>query len=342
MKEGVESSVKFKKLKRRLSLPEWQAIGLLEAIWKLARVSAQDGAIGKFSNEDIAASIEYDGDADVLVTTLVECGWLDEDPEFRLIIHDWSEHVPTYLKGNFKTHGKEFADVIAKQRAKQVTKQPAKQVAEQVAISNVLPSLTQPSQAPPSPTQPSQANPEETPSSAASTPPVSVDEFFERWNRFAAKNPKLTACRKLTEKRRNKIRTRLKEPDWFDDFKEAVASLPLGGDGWQPTLDWLVENSHNAYRLLEGDFDWRNRDDPAAIRLAEQRRKNAYREREEFERCKKQRLKELSSATHKIIENISPATGGLSGETSGVSLLFGEENDSSVSGAEVVNQPSTC
>ena len=136
MKEGVETTVKFKKLKRRLAMPEWQVIGLLESIWKLARTSAQAGDIGRFSNEDIAASIEYENDADELITNLVECGWLDVDEEFRLVVHDWSEHVPTYIKGNFAKHNRRFADQVAKQRAKQ----PAKQRAN----SNVLPSLTKP------------------------------------------------------------------------------------------------------------------------------------------------------------------------------------------------------
>jgi len=51
MKEGVENTLKFKKLKRRLSLPEWQVIGLLESVWKLGRTSAQAGDIGKHSNQ---------------------------------------------------------------------------------------------------------------------------------------------------------------------------------------------------------------------------------------------------------------------------------------------------
>jgi hypothetical protein len=143
MKEGTETNVKFKKLKRKLRLAEWQVIGLLEAVWKLARVSAPAGDVGRFSNEDIAASIEYYEDADELIAALVDCGWLVEDEEFRLIVNDWSEHVPTYLKGNFAKHNKQFADVVAKQRAKQVTKQPAKQGATKS-------SLVKPSQAKPS------------------------------------------------------------------------------------------------------------------------------------------------------------------------------------------------
>lgn len=116
MKEGTENKLKFKKLKRRLSMPEWQVIGLLEAIWKLTRSSAPEGDIGRFSNEDIAAGIEYDGDADELVNHLVETCWLDEDEEFRLIVHDWSDHVPTYMKGQMKRYKKQFADRAAKER----------------------------------------------------------------------------------------------------------------------------------------------------------------------------------------------------------------------------------
>lgn len=144
MKEGTESNVKFKKLKRRLNLREWETIGVLEAIWKLTRTSCPAGDIGKFSNEDIAAAIEWSGDADELIGCLVACGWIDEDEEFRLIIHDWSDHVPTYLKGNFAKHNKQFANEVAKQRAKQVAKQPANEAAEHVATK---PSLVKPSQA---------------------------------------------------------------------------------------------------------------------------------------------------------------------------------------------------
>jgi hypothetical protein len=140
MKQGVENTMKFKKLKRRLRLPYWQVVGLLESIWKLGLTSAQAGDIGRYSNEDIAAAIEYEGDADEIVDVLVNCEWLDADPEFRLIIHDWSEHVPTYLKGNFSGRKKSFADVIAKQRAKRPAKQGANSVTPSAdAISDAVP-----------------------------------------------------------------------------------------------------------------------------------------------------------------------------------------------------------
>jgi len=109
MKAGTESSIKFKRLKRRLSLPHWQVVGLLESLWSVTRQSAPRGDIGRFADEDIAASIEWDGDESELIATLVECGFLDRCGTHRLVVHDWADHCPTYIKGNLKNKGETFA-----------------------------------------------------------------------------------------------------------------------------------------------------------------------------------------------------------------------------------------
>ena len=168
--------------------------------------------------------------------------------------------------------------------------------------------------------------------SAELTGVPTVDEFFERWNRFAKKTPKITACRKLTSERKKKIAVRLKESGWFVDFCEAVASLPLGGDGWQPTLDWLIRNEHNAYRIMEGDFDWRSKDDPAATRLAAKRRQSAFEERTAREEWEKQQRKD--GPKNPISSTLIPKHGS-GGETTDASLLFGGEDECAVSGAEL-------
>ena len=104
---------------------------------------------------------------------------------------------------------------------------------------------------------------------------LSVEEFFDRYKKFAARTAKLQAPRSLTAERRKKIKARLSTPGWLADFKEAIQSLPLGGSGWQPNLDWLIRNESNMYRILEGEFSWRNADDPAMAKLEAQRRKKA-------------------------------------------------------------------
>jgi len=133
MKIGTTELVKFRHLKRLLSLPQYAAIGLLESLWMFASKNAPIGDIGRHTNEDIACMIEWNGDADELIAVLVKCGWLDEHQTHRLIIHDWSEHAPNWLKGNLAKHGKQFAVQSTVQTAVQPTKQVAKQATKQPA-----------------------------------------------------------------------------------------------------------------------------------------------------------------------------------------------------------------
>jgi len=166
MKANTVNTIKFKKLKMRLGLTQWQTVGLLESIWAITASSAPCGDIGKFSNEDICASIEWDGDYDAVIDALIATGWIDESDEFRLVIHDWSDHCPTYIKGNLAKHGRSFSS------AKKPAKQPAKQ--------STMDGATKPSQA-----KPSQVKPEKIGSkSALAVRPGNVPE--EIWNSFLA------------------------------------------------------------------------------------------------------------------------------------------------------------
>jgi hypothetical protein len=127
MKSGATEKVKFAKLKRRLGLAHWQVVGVLESVWLFTLRNAPAGDIGKFSDEDIAAGIEWSGDPEEFVTALIECSWLDRCPENRLVVHDWSEHAPNYLKGAMHRHGRGFVHG-AKDGAKEGAGQGAKDV----------------------------------------------------------------------------------------------------------------------------------------------------------------------------------------------------------------------
>lgn len=90
--------MKFKKLSRRLGTPLYATIGLLEALWIATQKNAPRGDIGRFDNEAIAIEIGWEEDPDVLIGHLVDCGWLDENDEHRLVVHDWEEHAPSWVK----------------------------------------------------------------------------------------------------------------------------------------------------------------------------------------------------------------------------------------------------
>lgn len=99
MKTGTDGSLKYMALKMRLGKPNYVVTGVLESLWQMACKSAPDGDIGKHTNQLIAAGMEWEEDADELVTALIETGWVDEvDDARRLVIHDWDEHCPEYIK----------------------------------------------------------------------------------------------------------------------------------------------------------------------------------------------------------------------------------------------------
>lgn len=216
MKSGTTEKVKFKRLKRALDLPMWQAAGLLETLWSITSQNTPDGAIGRLANEDIAAAIEWSGDADALVDALVDSGWVDRDDEFRLIVHDWSDHCSNYLRGNFAKHGKQFADLVAKQRqnGSRTTAGPSFKAA-------TIPSLTKPSQA--TPTTP--------PSGGCQAGGGDVADFDSEWE---SAKPTAERIRDIIEPDRNR-KLRKSDREWV--VKVAILACRHGPAWIEPAFE---------------------------------------------------------------------------------------------------------
>lgn len=97
MKLLAVQSIKFLRLKRALNLPHYAAVGILESLWLFAQTNARDGNLERFTPDDIAAALEWAGDARELVKSLTDSGWLDSSPTLK--IHDWDEHSPRWVRG---------------------------------------------------------------------------------------------------------------------------------------------------------------------------------------------------------------------------------------------------
>lgn len=91
--------VKFKTLSARMKWPQYRTVGVLQSLWLFALHNARDGNLSTFSAADIAAWMEYDGDAEELIEALIATRWLDRGESGSLTIHDWEEHRPNWLKG---------------------------------------------------------------------------------------------------------------------------------------------------------------------------------------------------------------------------------------------------
>lgn len=177
MKANTPELMKFKRLQRKLSESRRGTVGLLESMWIEVSRNCPEGDIGRFSNEEIAIMVDWDGDPDLLVESLVDCKWLDKCSTHRLVVHDWSDHCPTYIKGGLSKRGK----VIAIATSHEV--QAIASVVEASATSPELPS-TYSIQA-----KPIQANSSKMASQAESTPSrhLICDDFRKLWDTWKNK-----------------------------------------------------------------------------------------------------------------------------------------------------------
>lgn len=110
----ARQSPKFIKLVRRLralvpadsfASPESVAIALLERLWHATASGPIRGDIGSYDDEVIAEACGWPLDATDLIDLLVDCGWLDRDKTHRLLVHDWHQHAPRFVKGNVQKKG---------------------------------------------------------------------------------------------------------------------------------------------------------------------------------------------------------------------------------------------
>lgn len=84
-------------------------IGHLELLWAFVAKKTPQGNIGKWSDGVIAGAAMWRGKPSKFVEAMVQAGFLDEDPEHRLLVHDWPEHCPNWIRSKLKREGLNFA-----------------------------------------------------------------------------------------------------------------------------------------------------------------------------------------------------------------------------------------
>lgn len=95
---GLRDHLKTKKVARLLGVPKVQVIGHLLCLWWWCQEYAQDGDLSSFDAADIAEAAEYEGDPQMFVDALLNCGvkggagFLRHDSDGALIINDWYQY----------------------------------------------------------------------------------------------------------------------------------------------------------------------------------------------------------------------------------------------------------
>jgi len=129
MKRGTPRHPKTLALARELKIPLPHAVGILEMLWHFTAEFAPQGDIGRFSDQDIAESVGWEGNPKRLIEALIKCRWLDivgqspamagqntdmtgQSPAIanhgRFVIHDWADHCDDATRRRLKRRNLDF------------------------------------------------------------------------------------------------------------------------------------------------------------------------------------------------------------------------------------------
>jgi hypothetical protein len=91
----------------------------------------------------------------------------------------------------------------------------------------------------------------------AISPLNKYEAFKDLWNQ-AAREHGLPEILKLTDGRKDRLKTRLKDPEWAGNFASALKLIPkspflMGKNGWKANFDWLLQKD-SVIRVVEGCY----------------------------------------------------------------------------------------
>lgn len=95
-------------LASRLEVELPTAIGHLELLWAFTGKKAPQGDIGKWPDGAIARACYWMTRPEKFLLALHESGFIEADDEHRLIIHDWPDHAPRWVKAKLAKLGLDF------------------------------------------------------------------------------------------------------------------------------------------------------------------------------------------------------------------------------------------
>jgi len=234
---------KTKELAFTLGIPLPHAIGLLELMWAFVSQQTPQGNVGKWSNQVIAGEAGWQGDAEKFVAALISVGFLDENEEHRLVVHDWSDHAPNWVHAKLKKTGRRILSEDLRGDLRQA----------QETAHTATTSLAKPSQAKPSQAKSETRAPKRAPRQSKNqvSKPDEIDE--QVWSDFLAHRRQKKS--KLTPTAWAAIRKELetgqaKGHDPNDMLAEAMAA------GWQGfKFEWYLNRLNGSKRQTESAVD---------------------------------------------------------------------------------------
>lgn len=113
MKREAYRHPKMLALASILGVSRPEAIGIMTVLLDWAADATPQGNIGRWPNGTIAMACDWRGEADDLIEALVQSGWVDRCPKYRLVIHDLAQHAEQWWQRKMEKLGLEFVSAEA-------------------------------------------------------------------------------------------------------------------------------------------------------------------------------------------------------------------------------------
>lgn len=84
---------------QKLRIAPVYLIGHLHVLWHGTFEMAEDGDLSGLAPQMIADAAAYKGNAEMFVTTLIECGWIEKN----MLVHDWLDYAGMFLRRKYST-----------------------------------------------------------------------------------------------------------------------------------------------------------------------------------------------------------------------------------------------
>lgn len=85
-------------LAARLGVSRPTAIGHLELLWAFTAKLAAQGNVGKWPDGSIARACDWMGQPEAFIEAVTSAGLLERSLEHRLVVHDWKDHAPGWVR----------------------------------------------------------------------------------------------------------------------------------------------------------------------------------------------------------------------------------------------------
>lgn len=99
-------------LAARLDVELPTAIGYLELLFAFVGRKSPQGNVGKWPDGAIARACYWNAAPEVFIKALIDAGFIDKCADHRLLIHDWTDHAPRWVKARLKSLNADFLTVV--------------------------------------------------------------------------------------------------------------------------------------------------------------------------------------------------------------------------------------